>query len=165
MDEDRSETEKIRVVDKRRFSEAGEAISPDEPKKSDETNQSTAPSNDAQLGEESRSAAPRAEGVQGAEGAQSKPQISSRRREKVDFSSFVVSLATQSLVMMGDVPHPETGRHELNLDAARQSIDILAMLEEKTIGNLTPDEKSLISEIVASLRMAFVKKHNEQKKS
>lgn len=76
----------------------------------------------------------------------------------LDFSSFVVSLATQGFVMLGEMPNPETGLLAVNLEAARQTVDILGILEQKTKGNLSAEEQRLLSEILASLRLAFVNK-------
>lgn len=81
--------------------------------------------------------------------------------DKIDFVSFVVSLGTQALVMLGEMPSPDTRLPAVNLEAAKQTIDILGLLEEKTKGNLTPEEEKLLSEILATLRMAFVKKVNK----
>lgn len=76
----------------------------------------------------------------------------------VDFPSFVVSLATQAVVMLGEMPNPETGLVSMNLEAARQTIDILAMLQEKTKGNLSAEEQGLMQEVLTSLRLAYVNK-------
>jgi hypothetical protein len=58
----------------------------------------------------------------------------------VDFTTFVLSLGSSALVHLGDMSHPEAGNTSENLLLARQTIDILAMLEEKTRGNLTAEE-------------------------
>jgi hypothetical protein len=79
----------------------------------------------------------------------------------VDFSSFIIGLATQALVFLGEIPDPQTGERALTLDAARNYIDILAMLEQKTEGNLTENEKKLLQEVLTSVRMAFVHKARE----
>jgi hypothetical protein len=76
----------------------------------------------------------------------------------LDFASFVLSLAHQTIVLLGEAPNPETNLIATNLEAARQTIDILAMLVEKTVGNLTDDEKRLLEEVLAGLRLAYVKK-------
>lgn len=77
----------------------------------------------------------------------------------VDFSSFVVSLGTQSMMFLGEIPDPQTRMPmPVNLDAARQTIDILAMLAEKTRGNLSQEEDKLLQDILTSLRIAFVAK-------
>lgn len=77
---------------------------------------------------------------------------------RVDFASFVMSLATQTLMMLGEIPNPETKLTSMNLGAARQTIDILDMLEIKTQGNLSAEEKRLFVELLPSLRMVFVEK-------
>ena len=74
----------------------------------------------------------------------------------IDFSTFVLSLSHSALMHLGDAPHPETGKVETNLSLARQTIDLIAMLEEKTKGNLTGDEERLITQILFDLRMRFV---------
>ena len=81
----------------------------------------------------------------------------------VDFPSFVISLATQAVVMMGEMPNPETGKMSINVEAARQTIDILAMLQEKTQGNLLKEEANLLQEVLTSLRLAYVNKSGAKK--
>lgn len=76
----------------------------------------------------------------------------------VSFSQFVMSLATNALIFMGAAPHPETGQTMTDLDSARQTIDILGMLREKTKGNLTAEEEKFFDNILAQLRLAFVQK-------
>lgn len=78
--------------------------------------------------------------------------------QEVDFSSFVISLATSVLVHMGEGPAGSEAPPE-NLDAARQMIDILSMLEKKTAGNLGADESRLIHDILYELRMKFLAKN------
>jgi hypothetical protein len=75
----------------------------------------------------------------------------------VDFSSFLLSLATSALYHLGLVADPETGRPGApDLPLARQTIDTLAMLEEKTRGNLDQEEQRLLKSILAELRLRFV---------
>jgi hypothetical protein len=74
----------------------------------------------------------------------------------IDFSAFVFSLARTALIHLGLERHPETGDQAMNLDAARETIDVLGMLEEKTRGNLTPEEAELISKMLYTLRLSFV---------
>ena len=80
---------------------------------------------------------------------------------KLDFTSFVMSLAHQAVVLLGDAPNPETNTVATNIEGARQTIDILGILEDKTKGNLTDQEKNLLDEVLTGLRMAYVKKSNE----
>ena len=74
----------------------------------------------------------------------------------VDFSTFVLSLSHSALMHLGEAPSPETGAVEKNLPLARQTIDLVGMLEEKTKGNLTGDEERLVGQILFDLRMRYV---------
>jgi hypothetical protein len=74
----------------------------------------------------------------------------------ISFSSFVMSLATTAAVHFGDIADPVSGQSQPNLPAAAQMIDILAMLEQKTRGNLTPDESQLVSNLLYELRMRYI---------
>jgi len=79
-----------------------------------------------------------------------------REMPPIDFSAFVFSLARTALIHLGIENHPETGGRNTNLEAARETIDVLGMLEEKTRGNLTPEEAELISKMLYTLRMSYV---------
>jgi hypothetical protein len=83
----------------------------------------------------------------------------------LDFSTFVISLATSAQVGLGSVPHPETNRAAQNFPAAKQMIDILALLKEKTKGNLTDDESSLLDQVLHNLRIHYVRAREGQKES
>ena len=73
------------------------------------------------------------------------------------FSGFVISLTTTAAVHFGDYPDPVTGETKApNLEAAKQMIDILAMLEVKTRGNLSAQERSLLEQVLYDLRMRYV---------
>ena len=78
------------------------------------------------------------------------------RLPHVDFATFVLSLSHSALMHLGEAPHPETGNVEQNLALARQTIDLIAMLEDKTKGNLTGDEERLLGQVLYDLRMRFV---------
>jgi hypothetical protein len=75
---------------------------------------------------------------------------------EVDFGTFVMSLATSVLVYLGEVKHPESSRDERNLPMAKQAIDTLGMLREKTRGNLTHEEAQLLENLLYDLRMKYV---------
>lgn len=81
---------------------------------------------------------------------------------EINFSSFVVSLATQALMQMGQMSPPPGVNIEQDLTAAKQTIDILQMLHSKTRGNLTTKEDEMISEILHSLKMGFVRSRGGQ---
>jgi len=75
----------------------------------------------------------------------------------VNFTNFVISLSTSALFHFGDFPEIEGGKAEKNLPAAKQTIDILDMLNEKTKGNLDQNEASLIQGVLYELKMRYVK--------
>ena len=74
----------------------------------------------------------------------------------IDFQTFIVSLASSALIHLGEAPHPETGRKDASLPHAKQTIDLLALLAQKTSGNLTPDESSLLQDLLRDLRLRYV---------
>ena len=76
---------------------------------------------------------------------------------EMNFPTFIFSLNASALFHLGVVEDPGTGKKEKNLPLAKQTIDILGMLEEKTRGNLSSDEESLLKNILTDLRLMFVK--------
>jgi hypothetical protein len=76
---------------------------------------------------------------------------------EINFSSFILSLSTSALMHLGEVPDPLTQKYDKNLPLAKQSIDMLGMLKEKTKGNLTPDEDKLIEHLLTDLRWRYVR--------
>lgn len=76
---------------------------------------------------------------------------------EVTFSSFVLSLSTTVMYHLGDFPDPATKRANRNLAAAKQTIDMLGMLKNKTAGNLDADERELLEGILYELMMRYVK--------
>ena len=75
----------------------------------------------------------------------------------VTFIGVVLSLAHTAAVHFGDIADPTTGQEgEANLDGARQMIEILALLDEKTRGNLTAEERQLLDQILYELRMRYL---------
>jgi hypothetical protein len=75
----------------------------------------------------------------------------------MNFSTFIFSLNHTALMHLGVVKDPSVGETAKNLDLAKQTIDILAMLEEKTQGNLTDDESQMVKSILYDLRMIYVR--------
>jgi hypothetical protein len=131
----------FRVTDKRGFREDGETQTPEASTK--EAEKSAGESGPA---EESKSAG---------QEASSRPPI--------DFPSYLLSYYTQGLVLLGEVPNPYTNKKEEDVDAARHTIDILSMLEEKTKGNLSKEEQQLLESVLYELRMKFMAKTNRIK--
>ena len=75
----------------------------------------------------------------------------------LNFTAFVLSLASTAAIHFGDLPDPMTGQPaELNLEGAAQMIEILSLLEVKTRGNLTPEERQMMEQVLYELRMRFV---------
>jgi hypothetical protein len=72
------------------------------------------------------------------------------------FIEFVVMHAQNAALFLGQIPNPRTGEAEVNLDLARMFIDQLAMIQEKTRGNLTSEEAKVLSNALSNLQMAFV---------
>ena len=143
------------VKDRRIFSQDAEIRTDDDDKKEDAAseqpdvdnqNESTDTSSSAEAApdEDTRT---QAEG-ESEEGAQF-PEI--------NFPTFVASLNASALVHLGVIEDPATGNKSKNLPMAKQTIDILSMLEEKTEGNLTPDEKNMLQNILYDLRILYVK--------
>lgn len=74
----------------------------------------------------------------------------------VDFSSFLISLAQSAMVHLGEVADPGTGAKAPNLEIARYTIDTVALLQEKTKGNLDEQEAQLIESLLHELRSKYV---------
>ena len=75
----------------------------------------------------------------------------------VDFTTFVLSLSHSALLHLGDAPHPSGGTsEEVDLPMARQTIDLLALIQEKTHGNLTGAEEQMLTQALYDLRLRFV---------
>ena len=72
------------------------------------------------------------------------------------FIEFVMMQAQNAALFLGQIPNPQTGKAEVNLEVARMFIDQLAMIQEKTRGNLKNDESTVIRNALSSLQMAFV---------
>ena len=80
------------------------------------------------------------------------------------FIEFVVMHAQNAALFLGQIPNPKTGQGEVNLDLARMFIDQLAMIQEKTRGNLTSEEAKVLSNALSNLQMAYVEVAREQGK-
>lgn len=72
------------------------------------------------------------------------------------FIEFVMMQAQNAALFLGQIPNPQTGQAEVNLDVARMFIDQLGMIQEKTRGNLTTEESTVLRNALSSLQMAFV---------
>ena len=134
MEEADEKSKGFKVDDRRRFSAEGE-LRPEHRGESEAAQaQAAAPKG-----------APRSE-----ETAKTEPPI------EINFSAFVVSLSTQALFHLGEIPDPATNQPARDLPGAQQIIDILGMLREKTRGNLDRDEAGLLDSVLFDLRMKYV---------
>jgi hypothetical protein len=123
------------VKDKRIFGDGGEMRAEEEP----------AAKTAAEPADDSSDATP----------AQDRPETD--YLPEINFYNFVVSLSTTALFHFGDFADPGTNKVEKNLSAAKQIIDTLAMLKDKTAGNLDENENNLIDGALYELRMRYVK--------
>ena len=154
-EEEKEQTKAFKVEDRRRFSAEGD-LKPE--------HRSPEPAAVAQASA-ADSAGAAAATVAGATPAQPRAgqafEHASGRGEhapEITFGTFVVGLSTQALVHLGEVPDPHTSQRAPDLPAAEQLIDIIAMLENKTRGNLEPDEQTMLKTILFELRMKYVER-------
>lgn len=75
---------------------------------------------------------------------------------EVSFSTFIMSLASSSLMHLGEVPNPDTKQHDKNLLLAKHTIDVLNMLENKIHNGLTPEEEKLFKDVLYEVRLKYV---------
>ncbi|MFH1263332.1 MAG: DUF1844 domain-containing protein [Pseudomonadota bacterium] len=75
---------------------------------------------------------------------------------QIDFSAFVMSLSTSAAIHLGLVEDPISKKRGVSLELARQDIDILEMLAEKTKGNLVGEEAEMMEQVLYELRLRFV---------
>jgi hypothetical protein len=86
-----------------------------------------------------------------------------QEQQGITFTGFILSLATTAAVHFGDIADPNTGeRSEPNLAAAAQMIELIALLQEKTKGNLIEPEEQLVEDLLYELRLRFVQAQNGQ---
>jgi len=141
MSEEKEE-KKLQVKDRRRFSEDKKPEPAEKPGAAAGEGPVREPPN---IGKGREREAPAAEG-QG-------PQA---ELPEINFATFVISLSSSVLIHLGLVPDPLEGETRKELPLAKQTIDILAMLKDKTKGNLTPEEGELMEHLLFDLRMRYV---------
>jgi hypothetical protein len=81
------------------------------------------------------------------------------------FIEFVMMQAQNAAFMLGQIPHPQTGKAEVNLEVAQLLIDQLVMIQEKTRGNLNSDESRILAGAISNLQIAFVEAIREEPSS
>lgn len=131
----------FKVQDRRRFSETGEAR----------------PDADAGETPQEKESPPTQEA---SDAAAREYQREPRQQQfpELNFAAFVISLSTQALAHLGEIPDPAEGAVRVDLSAARQMIDILVILRDKTKGNLDSAESGLLENALYDLRMKYVEK-------
>lgn len=136
----------FQIRDRRRFTETGEARpeAPDAPDAPEAPEERAAPAAEAPP---RGPWAPTGEAV----GPEHEPT-------HITFSTFLISLSTQALMLLGEIPNPATGRMETDLTGVQELIDLIGMLQEKTRGNLDTAETQLTDNILYDLRMRYVEK-------
>lgn len=136
MSEETGDEKGFKVHDKRRFTEEGEAR------------------------EETAAEQPRepVEEPPSEPAPEPAPEPADRRQElpPINFSTFIISLSTQALMHLGEMSNPVTGEVEKDVEVAKQTIDIIGMLGEKSKGNLDETEEQLVREVLYNLRMRYV---------
>lgn len=137
MSEEEDESKGFQVRDRRRFTETGEVR---------EEAASPGPVSPAES-----SPAPETEIARGFDAGTDQPL-------EITLSTFLMSLSTQALMCLGEIPNPMSGKPEPDLLAVRELIDIISLLQEKTRGNLDAAEARLFEKILYDLRMRFVEK-------
>ena len=150
--EDQEDKRGFKVQDRRRFSAEGETK---EGADNETPSESSAPqdikSKPGASGAETASK-PAASGAAHTESS----RHSSEPPPELTFAAFLWSLSEQALAALGEVPDPSSGQVSRDLTMAQQMIDIIAMLRDKTRGNLDPHEQALLKEILSSLQMKYV---------
>jgi hypothetical protein len=76
---------------------------------------------------------------------------------EITFSAFLFSLGSSAFIHLGALPDPNTGEINKSLPLAKQTIDLLGLLREKTRGNLTPEEEDMFDHLLYDLRMQYIK--------
>ncbi|HIJ68719.1 MAG TPA: DUF1844 domain-containing protein [Deltaproteobacteria bacterium] len=111
---------------------------------------------------------PEAASAEGEQRSASPEEVSDRQEEQargplpeVTLATFIFSLSSSALVHLGEIPEPETNRTLVDLPIAKQIIDTLGMLQEKTKGNLDQDEERLLKSVLYDLRMRYIQKSDK----
>ena len=133
----------FKVHDRRIFSEEGELRTAHPEKASKTVEKST-------IGTDARETLPPGAGDASAETG-------------IDFSGFVLSLATTGMVHLGAIPDPVTGKKQENLPGVRQMIEILSVLRDKTRGNLSAEEARLLDGLIYEMQMGVMRQSNSIK--
>ncbi|SPJ15168.1 conserved hypothetical protein [Syntrophobacter sp. SbD2] len=141
---DKEEEQGFVIKDRRRFAEGAEA----------EEDKQGPQSEAASVADEQKSASP-------GEASDRQEEQARAPLPEVTLATFIFSLSSSALVHLGEIPEPETNRTLLDLPIAKQIIDTLGMLQEKTKGNLDQDEERLLKSVLYDLRMRYIQKSDK----
>lgn len=152
MPEQKKEPEPLTVVDRRRFTTEGErrpgveappAPAPEPPPKpAAQAPSRPQPHHESEPARQARQAYEQQSGKAGG--------------QKSDLETLILSLSTSAMIQLGLVEDPAGGRIPADFEAARHTIDMLAVVQEKTRGNLSPPEEQLLEQVLYELRLAYV---------
>jgi len=154
--ETRDKREEVRVIDRRMFTPEGEKRVPDLPREE-------APAPPPPLAGPAAERSGRRDSA--TERAQSPPPPRDEPVASAQFVNLVRNLATTAAASLGEIPNPFTGQTEVDLEGARQVIELLQALQAKTRGNLTPEESRLLDSLLYDLRVAAVNLQTKAKKT
>ena len=142
MTEETEAPKGFKVSDKRRFTEEGEARE-DSAEQAESTSQAYVDPTKETFPDPS-------------ENANREVKENHEELPSINFSTFIMSFSTQALMHLGEINNPVTGKAEKDVAVAKQTIDIIAMLSEKSAGNLDETEEQLVREVLYNLRMSYV---------
>ena len=152
-EEEQEKNRGFKVEDRRRFSAEGELKPEHQAEPAQKPNPQPAAEPQQQRAAQAQPAGPGPSEVRSHPGDQGPSQA---MPPEISFATFVVSLSTQALMHLGEIPDLMTNQQQRDLPAAQHVIDILGMLQDKTRGNLDQDEESLLRSILFDLRMKYV---------
>lgn len=141
------ETKDFVIKDRRMFSQETQELKDDTVKEKQAVKKPEAKEADGPA--EEADTKPEATGEESVDSGEPLPEI--------NFATFIFSLNSSALVHLGVIEDPASAQKQKSLQLAKQTIDIIGMLEEKTRGNLEEDEEKLIKNILHDLRMMYVR--------
>ena len=158
--EDNHEEVSFKVSDRRKYNPDGSlkegVVLESEPAKAEPAAPATPPQQDRQPPEARQAAQPEPAEKHPADAAGDEADIPGID-DPASFINFLSTLATNAAAALGAVPHPATGQRSLDLEGGKYWLDVLGMLRDKTAGNLHPQESRLLEDLLADLRMQYVR--------
>jgi hypothetical protein len=149
MPENKDKKEPLKVTDRRSFTLEGERRSPEGERRSPGTDPEPSP-----RAETAQEPPVKGESFE----MRPQPEAPPSARQAVDFGSFILSLTSTAFIHLGEMEDPMTHTRQVQLEAARQMIDIIDMLRAKTKGNLDAQESELIDQVLYELKMRYAER-------